>query len=261
MIWWSNAVESSAQKVTMAQFKYLAINILATVTAVWCTNARASLANALEVSGRLCEASWGESWNSELYSRPYAWQTLNALMSAVDVDDCATAVEQLVAVRVLRGPQLQTDYLPNGGLMVDFPIGIDLQVIAIATPNLTELNLNGRVIHDLTPITALSQLQTLRLANTQLNDISPLVGLEQLTTLDVSYNQLDSIAPIAAMSTVRSLNIAYNPVTDISPIGAVLTPETEVEWQLLDLSGIDIDTATCPENLGDICGDSSEGAR
>ena len=110
-----------------------------------------------------------------------------------------------------------------------------------------------RVIPDLAPIASLSQLQSLRLANTQLQDISALTSLTQLTTLDISYNQISSLAPIAQLSTIRSLNVAYNPVTDISPIGEILTPTVEQEWQLLDLSGINIDTDTCPDNLGDIC--------
>ncbi|MEM8614781.1 MAG: leucine-rich repeat domain-containing protein, partial [Cyanobacteria bacterium P01_H01_bin.105] len=132
-------------------------------------------------------------------------------------------------------------------------------MIAIATPNLTDLNLSGRVVADLAPIVTLTQLQTLRLSNTQLRDITALTALPQLTTLDISYNQINSIAPIGDISTIRSLNVAYNPFTDVSPIGKILTPTVEQEWELLDLSGIDIDAKTCPDNLGDICEESPEG--
>ena len=97
------------------------------------------------------------------------------------------------------------------------------------------------------------QLRTLRVANTQLTDVTPLRTLPQLTTLDISYNQINSIAPLSSLSTLRSLNISYNPVRDVSPIGDILTPAVEQEWQLLDLSGIDIDYGTCPDSLGDIC--------
>ena len=251
----------------MAQLNRLAKNVLTGMVAVWCTTAVAYSASALETPQPtftdLCEVFQGVSsdWSSVLYSRPYAWQTIEALMSALTVTDCRVAEQQLAAVNILRGPQLQTTYLPENGLMVDFPTGVDLQMIAIATPNLTDLNLSGRVIYDLAPIATLNQLQTLRLANTQLQDISALTALTQLTTLDISYNQIDSIAPIADIPTIRSLNVAYNPFTDISAIGEILTPTVESEWQLLDLSGIDIDTETCPENLGDICGESLESGR
>ncbi|WP_161634959.1 leucine-rich repeat domain-containing protein [Leptolyngbya sp. Heron Island J] len=243
----------------MLQLNHLAINVLAGIVAVWGTTGvwvAASAEESIEPTFTdLCEEFQGVSgnWNGGLYSRPYAWQTMDALMAVLAVSDCGEAEQQLTVVRVLRGPQLQTTYLPDNGLMVDFPVGIDLEVIAIATPNLTDLNLSGHVIPDLTPIASLNQLQTLRLANAQLQDISPLTALTQLTTLDISYNQINSLAPIAQIPTIRSLNVAYNPVTDISPIGEILTPTVEQEWQLLDLSGIDIDTETCPDNLGDIC--------
>ena len=208
----------------------------------------------------LCEAFQGISnpWDSLLYGRPYAWQTVAALMSALPTNDCHWAERTLASVGSLRGPQLETTYLPANGLMVGFPIGVDLHMIAIATPNLTDLSLSGHVIPDLAPISGLSQLHTLRVANTQLQDISPLAALPQLTTLDISYNQITSIAAIGNIPSIRSLNVSYNPLTDISPIGKVLTPAVEQEWQLLDLSGIAIDYETCPDNLGDICGPSPE---
>ena len=250
------------KKVIMLHFNYR--HMLTGAIATSYVALMASSVNALESSqpefAELCEAFQGipDNWSSVLYTRPYAWPTVDSFMAALAVTDCEVAEQKLAEVTVLRGPQLQTAYLSDSGLMVDFPIGVDLQVIAIATPNLTDLNLNGRVIHDLRYITALDQLQTLRLANTQLSDIAPLAALNQLTTLDISYNQLDNIAPVADISTLRSLNVAYNPLTDVSPIAAILTPETELEWQLLDLSGINIDATTCPDNLGDICGDSLE---
>lgn len=238
----------------MGQLKRL-LTLPVVAAAVWAvTGGRPGLAKQ-PTFAELCEAFQGlpNEGSSFLYSRPYAWQTVEAMMSALALNDCGIAERKLVAVRELRGPQLQTVYLPDNALMVDFPMGVDLQVVAIATPNLMALNLSGRVITDLAPIATLSQLQTLQLANTQLEEISALAALPQLTSLDISYNQISSIDPVADIPTIRSLNVAYNPFTDVSPIGEILTPTTEQEWQLLDLSGIDIDNATCPDNLGDIC--------
>ncbi|MEM9266023.1 MAG: leucine-rich repeat domain-containing protein [Cyanobacteria bacterium P01_F01_bin.13] len=241
----------------MSQLPALAVTLLTSVTAVGCvaTVMTTAAASPQTTFAELCKAFYGipTNWNSGLYSRPYAWQTVEALMSALAIEDCGLVEQQLASVTTLQGPQLETAYFPDDGLMVDFPMGIDLQVIAIATPHLTTLNLNGRVIPDLAPIAALSQLETLQVANTQLTDISALTALTQLTTLDISYNQIESIAPVANIPTIRSLNVAYNPFTDVSPIGEILTPAVEREWQLLDLSGIDIDIETCPDNLGDIC--------
>ncbi|MBT9315283.1 leucine-rich repeat domain-containing protein [Leptothoe spongobia] len=236
------------------------VNVLAGVGAVWCTTA--ATATALEPTfADVCGTfqGVGGDWSSVLYSRPYAWQTVDALMSALAISDCGIAERRLANVRTLWGPQLETTYLPENGLMVDFPMGVDLQMIAIATPNLTDLNLNGHVIPDLAPISTLIQLRTLRVANAQLQDISALTTLPRLTTLDISYNQINSIAPVANIPTIRSLNVSYNPFTDVGPIGEILTPSVEQEWQLLDLSGIAIDYDTCPDNLGDICEGDLEG--
>lgn len=245
----------------MRQPHCVATNILTSAAAVWCLAVAPADASETLTFTKVCEAFQGvsDAWNSELYSRPYTWQTMEAIMSALAVSDCRLAELQLAAINVLQGPQLQTTFLPEKSLMVDFPTGVDLQMIEIATPNLTDLNLSGRVIQDLTPIAAFTQLKTLRLANTQLRDISALPALTQLTTLDISYNQIDNIAPLADITTIRALNVSYNPFTDVSPIGQILTPLVEQEWQLLDLSGIDIDPATCPDNLGDICGENLQG--
>ncbi|NEQ51336.1 MAG: leucine-rich repeat domain-containing protein [Leptolyngbya sp. SIO3F4] len=236
------------------------VNLLAGIGATWYATAAIAL-EPQPTFADLCNAfqGVGDKWSSVLYSRPYAWQTVDAFMSALAISDCNIAERRLANVRTLWGPQLETTYLPAHGLMVDFPTGVDLQMIAIATPNLVDLNLSGHVISDLAPITALSHLQTLRVANTQLQDISALTALPRLTTLDISYNQIRSIAPIAEISTIRSLNVSYNPFTNVGPIGEILTPAVEQEWQLLDLSGITIDLKTCPDNLGDICEGSLEG--
>ncbi|MDV3353368.1 hypothetical protein QGP82_32135 [Leptothoe sp. LEGE 181152] len=245
----------------MPKLNHLAMHLLAGAATVWCTAAITPVATyGIELPqptfADLCEAFQGGAgeWSSALYSRPYSWQTVEALMSALGISNCNVAAQQLAAMEVLRGAQIQRNYVPDNGLMVDFPTGVDLHIIAIATPNLTALNLSGHVIGDLAPIAQLTQLQTLRLANTQLQNITALTALGQLTTLDISYNQIDNIAPVAEIPTIRSLNVGYNPFTDISPIGEILTPAVEGEWQLLDLSGIDIDDQTCPDNLGDICG-------
>lgn len=261
MIWWSNAVECIERKVTMPGFSRLRdrkiptiVNLLAGMTATWCAVTVPTQAKSPTFAD-MCGAFQGEwsDWSSLLYSRPYAWQTVEALMSALGINDCGIAERRLANVRTMWGPQLESTYLPENGLMVDFPTGVDLQMIAISAPNLTDLNLSGHVISDLEPIASLSQLRTLRLANTQLQDIEALTALPRLTTLDISYNQIDSIAPLATLATIRSLNVSYNPFTDVSPIGQILTPAVEQEWQLLDLSGIAIDYQTCPDNLGDIC--------
>ncbi|MEL6334812.1 MAG: hypothetical protein AAFQ76_19765, partial [Cyanobacteria bacterium J06626_26] len=112
----------------MPQLNLLAVNVLAGMAAVWYTMAAtpAIASDPQPTFADLCEAFQGVSsdWSSVLYSRPYAWQTVEALMAALTLNDCVLAERRLATVSTLRGPQLQTTYLPENGLMVDFPVGV-----------------------------------------------------------------------------------------------------------------------------------------
>ncbi|MGF1457833.1 MAG: leucine-rich repeat domain-containing protein [Leptolyngbyaceae cyanobacterium] len=182
-----------------------------------------------------------------------AWDTMDALLAAVATEDCAAAEARLAMVTDLHPPSLTTTPT-EAGLAIDLPIMVDLQIIAIAAPALTRLDLNGSVVSELDAIAELSNLQELHLANTQLTDLTPLVSLARLKFLDVSHNQIASIAPLADIPTLRSLNLAFNPVTDLSPLGEIYTVRADEEpWRLLDLRGLDYDLRTCPGVLGDVC--------
>jgi hypothetical protein len=183
----------------------------------------------------------------------HVWETTIALLTAVGTEDCHTAERRLLGITDLRLPELAPVETPSV-LQVDFPVVVDLQVIAIATPQLIRLDLSGKVIEELSPVANLTELEALYLANTQLQDIAPLTALDKLRVLDVSYNQIVAIAPLAEMPTLRWLSLAFNPLTDLSPLGAIYQPWRQDDpWQRLDLRGLAYDLETCPDSLGDIC--------
>lgn len=182
----------------------------------------------------------------------HSYSTLDALLETVGTEDCAVAQQRLEAVTDLRLPEPAETAMPLTCLLVDLPTVVDVQMIAIATPNLIRLDLSGKVVADLSPIVHLNQLEALYLANTNITDIAPLVGLP-LTTLDISYNQIASIEPIAELSELRALDISYNPITDISPLDAIYTPYNANEWDYLILSGLDYRLDNCPVALADAC--------
>ena len=183
----------------------------------------------------------------------HIWETTQSLLVAVNTEDCNLAQKRLEAVTDLRLPELDVAETPSA-LQVDLPMAINLQVIAIASPQLTRLDLSGRVINDLTPVAALTNLEELYLANTQLTDITPLAELAHLRVLDISYNQIHTIAPLADIPTLRALNLSFNPLTDLSPLGEIyFSGAAEDAWQLLDQRGIHYDLDTCPVVLGDVC--------
>ena len=88
-----------------------------------------------------------------------------------------------------------------------------------------------RRIRDLSPLSGLSQLQTLILMQDGIDDISPLSGLTGLEKLDVSGNkEISDASSVASMKKLKILVLAGNKITDI---GAVKDLET---LEYLDVS-------------------------
>ena len=86
----------------------------------------------------------------------HAYETLEALLETVGTRDCREAQQRLQGVTDLRLPELAATAMPLTCILVDLPTVVDLKVIAIATPHLTRLDLSGKVIMDLAPISALT---------------------------------------------------------------------------------------------------------
>ena len=88
--------------------------------------------------------------------------------------------------------------------------------------NLQDLNLPFNQIADITPLSGLSNLQSLSLwENHQIADISPLSGLSNLQRLDIAVNQIADISPLSGLSNLWSLTLGGNQITDISPLSGL----------------------------------------
>ncbi|MEL6453960.1 MAG: leucine-rich repeat domain-containing protein [Cyanobacteria bacterium J06623_5] len=181
------------------------------------------------------------------------WETSDALLAAVGTEDCAIASKRLSQITNLQASTSEGNSPSPNSLTVDLPVSVDLDIIASAMPNLTKLNLTGRVIEDLSPVAKLTQLNELHISHTQTKDISPISGLVQLKRLDISYNQVDTIAPIQALTQLKSIDISHNPIADIGPLAVMYAPPRALE--MIDLSNIQLDYTTCPPQLGDACED------
>ncbi len=118
--------------------------------------------------------------------------------------------------------------------------------------NVTELELFGRGIRDITPITRFRQLEKLdlgannieniyafqylnaplrelRIANNNISDGTPLMYLQSLEILDVSGNNISSISPIKQLTSLTWLKLSGNPLDEeqIEELRAAL-PECEI---------------------------------
>ncbi len=87
-----------------------------------------------------------------------------------------------------------------------------------APEKITELDLSGKGIEDLTFLRDAANLEVLNLADNDISDISPLAELTKLRKLDLSGNKVEDINPLLALKNLEELDICGNPVKDRSAL-------------------------------------------
>lgn len=84
-------------------------------------------------------------------------------------------------------------------------------------PNLVSVDLSGNCISNLYSLQYADcrfTITDLNLSGNRLEDITPLSYLQNIERLDVSYNDISSELPFMAMYSLESLNLTGNPLTD-----------------------------------------------
>ena len=102
---------------------------------------------------------------------------------------------------------------------------------ATFSANVTELDLSGQGLRDLSALAVCQKLERLNLSGNEISDLSPLMNLRHLRVLDVSNNDISDLRPLIGVETLSSLNAAQNEVLDTSAVGAM------TGLRELDLSG------------------------
>lgn len=97
--------------------------------------------------------------------------------------------------------------------------------------NVTELDLSGQELEDLSPLSECTGLQRLDLHGCGITDISSLVDLQSLTWLDISENEIEDLRPLMTLERLEHLDVHQNNIKDVTVL-IYLTGLTE-----LDLSG------------------------
>lgn len=87
--------------------------------------------------------------------------------------------------------------------------------------SLSVLDLTGRQIVSLAPLSSFTQLQTLRLDQNQITDLSPLAPLVDLEALYFYQNQVDDIDAIAPLTQLTTLYLDQNQIQDLSPLSGL----------------------------------------
>ena len=99
-----------------------------------------------------------------------------------------------------------------GGLEID-----DISVLAECT-ELRELDLRDNHISDLTPLADLTGLERLCLWNNQVEDLSPLLGMHALSYLDLDANRVTDLLPLAQLQKLEELWLNNNALSGIEPL-------------------------------------------
>ena len=135
--------------------------------------------------------------------------------SAVAFPDANLEVAIRKAINKPEGPIYASDLEPLTELDL---LGNNISDISslISLTNLQELNLNSNNISDILPLAGLNNLQMLDLNKNNISDISPLAGLTNLEWLFLEENNISDISALAELSNIKVLILKSNNISDIS---------------------------------------------
>ena len=90
------------------------------------------------------------------------------------------------------------------------------------TTDVTELDLSGLGISDISVLNRCTRLQKLDLSDNKISYIRALDGMNSLTSLDLSGNRLSNVSAISGLTGLTYLNLDNNTVTDLSPLSSLV---------------------------------------
>ena len=132
---------------------------------------------------------------------------------------CCVAAAVLIVCGVLYGASAASVTVTDPQLRAALEARLNTtELTAAQMETLTDLDLSGKGIADLTGLEAAKNLKTLSLRGNRVTDLSPLAGLTSLETLDLDENQVTSLAPLSGLDSLRVLHLADNEVSDLTPV-------------------------------------------
>ena len=90
---------------------------------------------------------------------------------------------------------------------------------------LSELQLSGNQIIDVSPLASLTKLHFLQLALNQVADVSPLAFLTKLEYLGLQDNRVVDVNPLASLPSLEWLELGGNEILDVSPLASLTSLE------------------------------------
>ena len=136
-----------------------------------------------------------------------------------------------------------SEALPACAIYTDMDQGeaVDISLGGVTfKSDVTQLDLSGREIRDISALAACGQLRWLKLGDNQISDLQALMNIPGLETLDLSNNELTDLRPLMGLGRLRNLNVSGNQLTETSALGAMttLTALDLSDNPLTDLTGL-----------------------
>ena len=149
----------------------------------------------------------------------------------------ADAVEETVKEITLGGRTFSTDVteLNLGGLGIT-----DISALSACT-KLEKLDLRDNKISDISPLVDLQNLQWLCIWNNEVEDIYPLLSLRQLTYFDADSNRIRDVSVLQYLTELDELWLNSNPIQSVKPLRSLVQL---VRLGLAD-TGLDDDGLDC----------------
>lgn len=92
--------------------------------------------------------------------------------------------------------------------------------------NLRALTCFDTQVSDLSPLSGLTSLRTLLCSSTQVSELTPLRRLTSLRALDCSFTQVDDLSPLSDLTNMHKLTCFYTRVSDLSPLSGLTSLRT-----------------------------------
>ncbi len=171
-------------------------------------------------------------------------QTLDITGTPVSDISALSSLTNLTVVGFAGSPVVNIpDETLLTGIKKKLDIADDMDVFQRDILLLTELDVGGSDISDLTGLEYATNLEELDLSDTEVLDISALSNLTSLLELSLSGTPVENISALSSLTSLLELSLSGTPVSDISALSS-LTSLLE-----LSLSGTPVENITPLSNL------------
>lgn len=139
------------------------------------------------------------------------YEAKNDYVNALAILDSSTSGDVAIKKRIRELKKAQAAYEKGNTVIIDY------EEYPIDTSSL-DLSKKGLKSSELTEISKLTELTSLKLGKNKITDISFLKPLEKLVSLDLSNNRIEDIDSLSRLKSLKTLHLDGNKIEDFEPL-------------------------------------------